>query len=321
LNSGIAWSNRSVKGTGAGWDSILYRVFIIGGLIGIIAVAVGTSILFDPQGRTMLPVYAGGGCATLFLVGILVYWWAQFLFAGYGDARRKSNETEVRAPEISSLKSWYTLFEAMVAWGGDWEAMEVTQKQTRNPMLEWFGWATVLALFPLVNVWLYLFGVLSQETFLRYIRPAIVVLAVLMLVRTYFLMRGADNASDEETIFAPLGLRLVEKPKSRSAPKILEGQRHGRGVHIRVKGRHCITQVSGAMPIFEVETKEGKFLLTEELPQDVYTALKGLRKAKRWAGVKLAGGPDGVTVERDARGLNLWLYDLWLAERLLGENA
>ena len=75
------------------------------------------------------------------------------------------------------------------------------------------------------------------------------------------------------------------------------------------------------MPIFEVETKEGKFLLTEELPQDVYAALKGLCKAKRWAGVKLAGGPDGVTVERDARGLNLWLYDLWLAERLLGENA
>ena len=71
------------------------------------------------------------------------------------------------------------------------------------------------------------------------------------------------------------------------------------------------------MPTFEVQTKEGKFLLTEGLPQDVHAAMKGLRKAKRWNGVKLAGGSEGVTVERDARGLNLWLYDLWLAERLL----
>ncbi len=310
-----------MKGTGAGWDSILYRVFIIGGLISIVAVAVGTTILFDPQGRTMLPVYTGGGCATLFLVGILAYWWAQFLFAGYMDAKPKPDQAEISAPGIASLKSWQTLFQAMVAWGGDQEAMEVTRKRTRNPMLEWFGWATVLALFPLVNVWLYLFGVFSQETFLRYIRPAIVLLAILMLVRTYFLVRGANNASDEETIFAPLRLRLVEEPKSRAAPKILEGQRHGRAVHIKVKGRHCITQVSGAIPTFEVQSEEGKFLLTEELPQDVYAALKGLRKAKRWIGVKLEGSQDGITVERNARGSNLWLYDLWLAERLLGEKT
>jgi hypothetical protein len=310
-----------MKGTGAGWDSILYRVFIFGGLIGIVAVAVGTSILFDPQGRTMLPVYTGGGCATLFLVGILAYWWAQFLFVGYGDAKRKSDKIEVRAPEIASLKSWYTLFEAMVDWGGNREAMELTQKRTHNPVLEWFGWATVLALFPIVNVWLYLFGVLSQENFSRYIRPAIVILVVLMLVRTYFLVRGADNASDEETIFAPLGLKLVEDPKSRAAPKLLEGQRHGRSVRIRAQGRHCTTQVSGTMPVFEVQTKEGKFILTDELPQDVHTAMKGLRKAKRWVGVKLAGGPEGVTIKRDARGLNLWLYDLWLAERLFGEKT
>ena len=134
------------------------------------------------------------------------------------------------------------------------------------------------------------------------------------------LREQANNASDEETIFTPLGLSLVERPKSRTAPKILEGQRHGRTVRIRVQGRHCVTQVSGAMPTFEVQTKEGKFLLTEGLPQDVHTAMKGLRKAKRWNGVKLAGGSEGVTVERDARGLNLWLYDLWLAERLLAQR-
>jgi hypothetical protein len=215
------------------------------------------------------------------------------------------------------LKSWSTLFEAMVTWGGDQEAMEVTRKRTSRPMLEWFGWATVLALFSLANIWLYLFRVISQEFFLNYIRPVIVVLAVLMLIRTYFLFKEADSASEEETIFAPLGLSLVERSESGTRTEEIEGQRDGRAIHIRVKGRHCFTQVSGHMPVFEVETKEGKFLLTENLPEDVYTSLKGLRKAKRWNGVKLVGGPDGVTVERNARGLNLWLYDLWLAEKVI----
>lgn len=310
-----------MKGTGAGWDSVLYRIFIFGGLIGIVVVAVITSILFDPQGKTMLPVYTGGGCVTIFLVGILAYWWVQFLFVGYGDAKRKSNAAEISAPGISSLKSWQILFEAMVAWGGDPEAMELTRKRTRNPMLEWFGWATILALFPLVNIWLYLFGVISQEFFLSFIRPAIVILAVLMFIRTYFLFKAADKASEEETIFTPLGLSLLEKSGSGTRTKVLEGQRNGHAVRIRVEGRHCIIQVSGHMPVFEVETKEGKFLLKEELPEDVYDALKGLRKAKRWIGVRLVGGLDGVTVERNARGLNLWLYDLWLAEMMIREKT
>ena len=115
---------RSVKGTGAGWDSFLYRVYIIGGLVGIVAVTVITSVFLDPQGRTMLPVYTGGGCVTVFLLGILAYWWVQILFAGYGGPKSKSNEMGEHAPEIVSLKSWQTLFEAMVAWGGDSEAMK-----------------------------------------------------------------------------------------------------------------------------------------------------------------------------------------------------
>ena len=92
-----------MKGTGAGWDSVLYRVFIIGGLVGIVIVTILASVFFDPQGRTMLPVYAGGGCVTIFLLGILGYWWYQFLFAGYMDAKRESSETGTSAPDIASL--------------------------------------------------------------------------------------------------------------------------------------------------------------------------------------------------------------------------
>ena len=241
-----------MKSTRVAWDLLLYRGYIIGGILGVLAVTIGTVVFFDPQGRTMLPVYTGGGCATIYLLGFLAYWWAQLLLAGYADAERIPVEARVVAPDISALKSWSTLFEAMAMWGGDPEALIAERRRARRPLLEWFTWATALALFPLVSVWLYLFGVLSQATFLAYIRPAIVVLAVLMLVRTYFLLQGVKR-DDQEAIYAPLGLSQLEFPRPDTAPKVLEGTRHDRLVHITVDGRHSTTQVSGQVPVFEVE--------------------------------------------------------------------
>ncbi len=49
----------------------------------------------------------------------------------------------------------------------------------------------------------------------------------------------------------------------------------------------------------------------------VTEALKGLRKAKRWRGIKVTGGSEGIGIEREPPGQNMWLYDLWLIERLL----
>ena len=48
-------------------------------------------------------------------------------------------------------------------------------------------------------------------------------------------------------------------------------------------------------------------------------ALKSLRKAKRWRGIVVHGGPVGMAVQRQSKGTNMWLYDLWLAEYLLDE--
>ena len=306
-----------MKGTGAGWDSILYRVFIFGGIGGVVVVAVVTSILFDPQGRTMLPVYTGGGCVTLFLLALIGYWWWQILFAGYGSETPASDSGEAGSslPKISALKSWTKLFEAMVAYGGDTAALEESRRKNGRPLIEWFAWATLLVLFPIFNVWLYLFGVMSKETFQAFIRPGIIVIVVLMLIRTYFLI-GGSGRNDQETIYTPLGFTLVETSKSGT---IIEGQRHGRSIRITVDGSHFVTHVGGNIPPFEVDSVDGKFQLPDNLPENVYASLKKLRKAKRWRGVKLTGSADGITIDRHARGLNLWLYDLWLAERVFGE--
>ena len=95
------------------------------------------------------------------------------------------------------------------------------------------------------------------------------------------------------------------------------GLRKGRAVRVLVDGQHCLTQVNGSLPAFEVEAQDGKFSLSDNLPEAAHMALKDLRKAKRWRGVRITGGTDGLRVDRQARVLNLWLYDLWLAERLL----
>ena len=60
-------------------------------------------------------------------------------------------------------------------------------------------------------------------------------------------------------------------------------------------------------------------MAVEGAPQFVTRALQGLRTAKRWRGIKVVGDAEGVTIERESKGQNMWLYDLWLAERLLTE--
>jgi hypothetical protein len=45
--------------------------------------------------------------------------------------------------------------------------------------------------------------------------------------------------------------------------------------------------------------------------------LKSLRKAKRWRGIDVYAGKDGIAIQRESKGTNMWLYDLWLAEYLM----
>jgi hypothetical protein len=75
--------------------------------------------------------------------------------------------------------------------------------------------------------------------------------------------------------------------------------------------------VQAGTPPFEIRSQEGKLVADKDAPEAVTEALKGLRKAKRWRGVKVTGGSEGIGVERESPGQNMWLYDLWLIERLL----
>ncbi len=56
---------------------------------------------------------------TSWLVGILGYWWVQFLFRGHGSPERMWEQAGDDTPEIKALRSWCTLSEAMTVYGGE----------------------------------------------------------------------------------------------------------------------------------------------------------------------------------------------------------
>ncbi len=321
-----------MPGTGAGWDSILYRVYIIGGLAVVVAVCLVVGLVTPPgEVEARLPLMFG--VVTLWFMGILAYWWAQFLFLGYTEPERWVKEDEDETPDIKALRSWSTLSEAMSVYGGDVEELKKLDKAARRPVLEWFFWVNVLCLYCLSNPWLTISGILTPQR-QKFFVAGVTGLIVFIMVRTYFLL-GARIAAGEYAYLRPLGLEVVEAPTldfKRIAgtvvkgPRelaghrgtVLAGTRHGRSVQVLVEGQRCYTMVEAQLPSFTVESKEGKLVPGEAAPQAVKESLDELRKAKRWVGLELRAGPEGIVVERrPGRRQNMWLYDLWLAEHLL----
>jgi hypothetical protein len=88
-------------------------------------------------------------------------------------------------------------------------------------------------------------------------------------------------------------------------------------VHIETIGRYSLTVLQANLPEFRVQSNEGKLVPDRGAPEAVAKALKSLPKAKRWRGMEVNAGPEGIGVQRESKGTNMWLYDLWLAEYLL----
>jgi hypothetical protein len=104
--------------------------------------------------------------------------------------------------------------------------------------------------------------------------------------------------------------------KSRSANEsVLLGERRGRSVRLEIKGKHSVIFLDFPIAEFKIESSTGKFEGAEQLPPELKSALD-LPKAKRWQHVRIEGSQRGIKIERTSRGQNMWLYDLWLAERL-----
>jgi len=315
---------KAMNGTGVGWDSWAYRVFVIGGLL-LVLVSILLAAIIDPVGN--LAIRLGGIEMAVYLVVLLAYWWVQIGLRGYGATQAPVAEKKPDVNDLGVLQSWSVLSSAMAVQGGDIEAMKTFERASRLSMLIWFAWATVLVLLPVLGLALPLaFGLITSSQFGTGVFFYMGFLA-LTFVLIFFLPRRAANVN-ESILLTPLGLKLAQIPQAALTPgfdgpragvrgaTVMEGSRHGRAVRIVVQSGVTTTFIGEPAPKFFIRSQAGKLTVEGAAPQALQSALKDLRKAKRWEGLELSGDAQGIQVKRRSRGQNMWLYDLWLSERI-----
>lgn len=308
-----------MQGTGVGGDSCLYKAFLILGFLGIIGSVVASALLF-PDGSRM-PLYIGGAGVAIFLALIMAYWIVQIFLKGYGGLQAPDLSARPDVKDTSVLQSWDKLFSAMIVEDVDSEKVQKAVRRGNFSLYIWFSWAVILGLCPIMIMLPYMFE-LVDWSYTRYGVGGYLGIVLLMIVLSAFLGDRGRQAS-EEVIFEPLGLKITALPDvsvTTGRPRVrggseIQGTRHGRQVLIRMGLGQVSTQVVYPAEFFEMEGISPK----SGAPQAVLDAVRGLRAAKRWENLHIKGGSEGIVAIRKTRGQNMWLYDLWLIERIVNE--
>ena len=217
----------------------------------------------------------------------------------------------------------------MAVQAGDVEAMRKLERASHTAMLIWFGWMTILVLFPVMGLSLpFILGLITSSQFGVgfYFYMGFLALTFVLII---FLPRRAAKVN-ESILLTPLGLRLAQTPEMQFTPRLngprvgvrgatlIEGSRHGRPIKIVIQSGTTTTIIGAPAPSFVIHSPAGKLTAESGAPKTVQQAIKGLHKAKRWERLELSGGAEGIqAVMRRGRGQNMWLYDLWLCERIL----
>jgi hypothetical protein len=313
-----------------GLDYTLYKIYIVGGIAFYVVWVFVQTLVFDAlslPGSSSFVVL--GVPLMLWFAGVLLYWWWVFLFKGKRELKGRIEVQPKRFPDIKSLKSWTILHRAMAIYGGNVEEQRRNETKARRPILVWYGFTNLMVVWIFGPITLGSLGIFELDLFIWL--GGMFVWVILMLFLTYLLL-GWGGSAAEMAYLAPLGLAITQMPELKpdemrsmsSGPRlipdgavIVEGERHGRLVHIETLGRYSLTVLQENLPEFRVQSEEGKLFPDRGASEAVVKALKGLAKAKRWRGVKVDAGREGICVQRESKGMNMWLYDLWLAEYLL----
>jgi hypothetical protein len=300
-----------------GLDYRIYKVYVFGGFIAIFiyALIMGFTGKIPNTGNEGLVIL--GFPVTIWVTGILAYWWMVFLFKKDNDLEELLKNPPDIVPEVRSLKSWTTLHTAMSLYGGDIEQFRKMERAGRNPVLIWYGLQNLMVLWIFGCFWAYIF---YQDKFpwdIRWIMAYGVIGFLVIFFLATPLLVWLSGSKGEEASFKSLGLEFGQAPQKIKDAIVLEGSRRGRKVRIEYLSKKSHTLVKIQTPPFEIQSQAGKLTTNDNAPDPVVKALKGLRKAKRWIGIICTGGPDGVWIERETTGHNKWLYDLWLIERVL----
>ena len=314
-------------------DFKLYKVYVWGGFaLCVIYIFVATLVfeahnLPGPQAFLVL-----GIPLMIWIAGILLYWWWVFLFKDRKELEGLTQQPEGSVPGIDSLRNLSRLHQAMAISGGDIKELKKNSRRAKLPMLIWYGGANLMALWVCCPITLGSMEIIEGFSLGTWL-AGMVALIVLILVGTPFLLQ-MGNKNAENAFLAPLGLEFTELHKLKpdivssigggqllipEGPAVIEGERHGRLVHIKTLEKYSLTVVQARLPEFKVISEAGKLTPEKGAPDQVVAAIKSLRKAKRWQGIQVYAGPEGIGIQRQSKGTNMWLYDLWLAEYLLNK--
>jgi len=322
-----------VKQLHQGLDYRLYKIYIWGGLALLVVYIPVSTLVFDTLSLPGPQVFLRLFCPLmLYFAGILLYWWWVFLFKGNRDLVELRQEQEQAVPGIKTLKSWNTLHQAMAIHGGNVEEYIRNARRANRPILVWYGIINLLAVWIYCPIALGSLEIFTPDKTAEWVWLAGIFLGIALLLVATPILAGWGAKSAGEAYLAPLGLAVTKTPGLEvdaigligggqelipDGPAIVEGERYGRLVHIETIDKHSLTVVQAEVPEFKAQSNDGKLIPDEGTPEAVTKALKSLRKAKRWRGLVVYAGPEGIAVQRQSTGANMWLYDLWLAEELL----
>jgi len=314
-----------------GLDYRLYKIYVWGGVALIVVQIFVSALVFDalsmPGPQAFLVI---AGPMLLWFAGILLYWWWVFLFKGNRELEALSQAQGQGVPGIKALRSWNTLHQAMAIHGGNVEELIKNAKRAQRPVLLWYGSLNLLAVWIICPIILGSLEIIQMFGVGIWLAGVFIWIALMLVGTPALLSWGSKRA--EKAYLAPLGLALTRTPRLEAdvigligggqklipdGPAIVEGERYGRLVHIETIGKHSLTVLQANVPEFKVQSDDGKLVPDKEAPEAVARALKSLRKAKRWRGIVVHAGPEGIGIQRQSKGTNMWLYDLWLAEYLL----
>ncbi|TRO47445.1 hypothetical protein E2P47_04410 [Candidatus Bathyarchaeota archaeon] len=317
-----------MKQVNEGLDYTLYKIYIVCGIAFYVVWVFVQTLVFDalnlPGSLSFLVL---GVPLMLWFAGVLLYWWWVFLFKENRELEEQIGVQKKRIPSIKSLKSWSTLHKAMAIYGGNIEEQRRNEMKARRPILVWYGFINLMVVWIFGPITLGSLGIYEMNLWVWL--GGMFLWIIMMLALTYLLLGWGGKAA-EKAYLAPLGLAITQMPELKpdeiivdgqklmpDGPAIIEGKRYGRLVHIETIGRYNLTVLEANLPEFRVRSEEGKLFPYRGAPEAVTKALKSLPKAKRWRGIKVNAGPEGIGVKRESKGTNMWLYDLWLAEYLL----
>jgi hypothetical protein len=307
---------------------VRYRpAYVIAGIALVVVVVIIASII-DPTGKTALPFAVG--LPILLLAGTLIYQWK------WASSQEKPRPLEDLTPEVRAdpglIEDYWLMYRLIALAPLDTEALKRAQAPTAGLMKANIKLAAAVGILPVITGVIILTGWVPDfgNGDWLVVLPFILAPAALWWVRSMMSKAGESAGSWLD----PLGMRMTSMPtvsigsdygsgsgmRSRvSGASEMEGERHGRKVHIALGSEHT-TEVMATVPQFEIKQKGGRLTAEPGAPDAVTRVLEPLGESDRWKKLReVKGGNGGISARRKVDAENGWMWDLWLCERLAEE--